>query len=121
MAKLDDADQKLLGPDHGEGDFSAQLHTLEKFGQTTREAHRICVEKRWSLKLRGGQRNKIIVRDLLGKIIRWVDVFKGIADQAVAVDQVHTALPWAGARFLLQVGRIKKIPYEIFEFAKFSS
>lgn len=103
LAKLDEADKKLLLAFGDVNDRSKRVDILDGFGQTTREAYEMCVRKRWSFKLPGGQGKKIIVRDLIGKTTHWLDVFKGIGDQAVNFDPAFAALPWAGARFLLQV------------------
>ena len=107
IAMLDEADKKLLAFDDN-NDPGARLNILDRFGQTTREAYDACVRKRWSFELPGEEGKKVIVRDLLGKITHWIEVFKSIGDQAVAFDPVHAALPWAGARFLLQVGTCTK-------------
>lgn len=60
-----------------------------------------CEDKRWKFELNGRQ---IILRDVADKIIVWIDKFKQIGDIAVSFDPVHAALPWAGIRFLLEVG-----------------
>lgn len=78
------------------------LDIIESYMSTTREAYKTCVRKRWQIKIPGKQ-EKIIVRDLLGKITHWIEVFKNVGDQAVSFDPGHAALPWAGARFLLQI------------------
>ena len=46
---------------------------------------------------------EIVLRDVLEKIIRWLNYFKAVGDAAVQYDPGHAALPWAGVRFLLQV------------------
>jgi hypothetical protein len=46
---------------------------------------------------------KVILRDVFDKIIRWIDTFKQVGDLAVQYDPVHTALPWTAIRFVLQV------------------
>lgn len=45
----------------------------------------------------------IILRDLLEKVMVWVNKFKEVVDVAIQYDPVHAALPWAAVRFLLQV------------------
>lgn len=45
----------------------------------------------------------MILRDVLDKIVRWIDIFKQVGDVAVQYDPAHAALPWAGIRFILQV------------------
>lgn len=103
MDKLDDADKQRLITFGDVTSPSQRLNVLDGVGQTTREAYEVCVRKRWSFKPPGAQGKRIIVRDLIGKITHWLEVFKGIGDQAVNFDPAFAALPWAGARFLLQV------------------
>jgi hypothetical protein len=49
------------------------------------------LEKRWKVSLRG---RHVILRDLFEKIVVWIEVFKGIGDQAVSCAPQHAALPW---------------------------
>ena len=44
------------------------------------------------------------VEKLMENVINWVDRFKSIGDIIAQYDPTHIALPWAGIRFLLQVG-----------------
>jgi hypothetical protein len=46
--------------------------------------------------------NGIIVRDVMEKIMHWVNCFKDVGDNAVQFDPGHAALPWAAVRFILQ-------------------
>ncbi|KAJ5109321.1 hypothetical protein N7456_005996 [Penicillium angulare] len=103
LAKLNQADQQLLAFDNNTH-AKTELDVLDEFGHVAREAYQVCIRKRWHFKLPGEHGKKIIVRDLLGKITNWINVFRSVGDQAAGFDQVHAALPWAGARFLLQVG-----------------
>jgi ankyrin repeat protein len=57
-------------------------------------------KKRWRISRRGKQ--DIIVRDVMEKIIFWIDRFKDVGDNAVQCDPGHAALPWAAVRFILQ-------------------
>lgn len=59
------------------------------------------MDRSWSFKRKNGE--KVIVRDVLAKVAKWVSHFKEVADIAVQYDPVHAALPWAGVRFLLNV------------------
>jgi hypothetical protein len=101
-AKLDKNDQDLLAFEDQD-----KLDILDKLRQTTREAYDTCVRKRWQVKLPGKHGEQIIIRDLLSKIAHWLQVFKEVGDQLVQYDPGHTALPWAGTRFLLQVSFAK--------------
>ena len=64
------------------------------------------IHKRWRIALwKSGK--KIILRDVLRKVSKWLGVFKQVGDVAVQFDPVHAALPWAAVGFLLQVGRLR--------------
>ena len=60
-----------------------------------------CEEQRWKVEIDGHQ---VILRDVAEKFFAWLHKFKEIGDVIVNYDPVHLALPWAGIRFLLQVG-----------------
>lgn len=104
-AKLDKVDQKLLDFDSDDGmkrTRQNELDILESLERTTREAYNTCVHKRWQITI-PGKGKKIIIRDLLSKVAHCIELFKSVGDQAVQYDPGHAALPWAGARFLLQI------------------
>jgi hypothetical protein len=101
MAKLKDADRKLLAFDTDDQILN-KLDPLYDLEETTREAYVICIRKRWQITI-PGQGKKVIVRDVLSKIAHWIEVFKSVGDQVVSYDPGHAALPWAGIRFLLQI------------------
>ena len=45
----------------------------------------------------------MVLRDILEKIIAWLDKFTAVGDVAAQYDPAHASLAWAGVRFLLQV------------------
>ena len=58
--------------------------------------------ERWGVvKFRG---KEVVLQDVGTKILHWLNRFKQIGDIIVQYDPAHAALPWAGFRFLLQVG-----------------
>ena len=59
-----------------------------------------CTRKRWKYIRSDGQ--KVVLWDVLNKIVKWVNKFKEIGDVAIQYDPGHAALPWAAIRFLLQ-------------------
>ncbi len=59
-----------------------------------------CDAKSWRFELHG---RTYILRDVAGKVVEWVNLFKQVGDTAIQYDPVHAALPWAGVRFLLEV------------------
>lgn len=79
----------------------SKLNILQDLHSITVKKRTECEDRRWKIKLNGRQ---IILRDLAEKIIMWIDKFKQIGDIAVNFDPVHASLPWAGVRFLFEVG-----------------
>jgi hypothetical protein len=71
--------------------------------RTAKEKRDICLRKRWKYRKWNGK--DLIVRDLLDKIVGFLDKFIAIGDVAMQYDPAHAALPWAGVRFLLRVGK----------------
>lgn len=78
----------------------SKLDILQHLRAAATEKQKDCEDKRWKYELNGRQ---IILRDVAGKIIVWIDKFKEIGDIAVNFDPVHASFPRAGIRFLLQV------------------
>lgn len=79
---------------------NTKLDILKKTLKTAGDQKQICLTKRWKFK-KGGE--EVVVRDVLEKIVRWVEYFKVVGDVAVQYDPIHASLPWAGVRFLLKV------------------
>lgn len=75
-------------------DFLRHLNTVVAKKQSD------CENQRWKFQLHG---REIILRDVAGKIIFWMEKVKQIGDIAVSFDPVHASLPWAGIRILLEV------------------
>lgn len=63
-----------------------------------------CLNKRWKIKGIGGR--EIILRDLCGKLLSWVNQFLSVVDVIAQYDPVHSSLPWAGIRLFLQVSKL---------------
>ena len=95
-------------------ELSSQRKTLENTGfgadsQETASAVKSTMDEilskrkgeQWKVKFRG---EDVVLRDVGTKILQWVDKFKQVGDTIVQYDPAHAALPWAGFRFLLQVG-----------------
>lgn len=61
----------------------------------------LSLRKRWKYTKPNG--DIIIVRDVLEKIVRWIEKFKETGDMIVQYDPGHAALPWAAVRFLLRI------------------
>ena len=79
---------------------SSKYDILRRTLETAEQKKQLCLSKRWKFERHGKQ---VIVRDVLQKVIKWLDYFKATGDAAMQYDPVHAALPWAGVRFLLQV------------------
>src|SRR5437764_3167429 len=88
-------------------DFSRpdKLAILDDILAAVEEKKKLCVEKSWKYKKSNGE--TIILRDVFEKMIKWMNKFKEVGDMMVQYDPGHAALPWAGVRFLLQVGDVK--------------
>ncbi|EXK25828.1 hypothetical protein FOMG_17528 [Fusarium oxysporum f. sp. melonis 26406] len=81
-------------------DFNHEkIETISVVLQLTENAQTECNAKAWRLR----RKNSITVsvRDVLAKVIKWVNRFKEIGDIAVQYNPGYAALPWAGIRFLL--------------------
>ncbi|KAK1756491.1 ankyrin repeat-containing domain protein [Echria macrotheca] len=65
------------------------------------EKRQLCLRKRWKFKRSNG--DEIVLRDVLEKIVKWVNLFKAVGDTAVQCDASNASLPWMAVRFLLQV------------------
>jgi len=94
--------KKLQPEDRNSLNFSYdKLSTLLQLEQEADEARKKCDERRLSYKRKNGE--KVILRDVLGKVVKWICMFKEVGDTVIQYDPAHAALPWAAVRFLLQV------------------
>jgi hypothetical protein len=73
---------------------------IEELVSITRTKQEECEKESYKFRFQG---KEIILRDVAGKIIGWLNKFKTVGDVVVNFDPVHASLPWAGVRFLLQV------------------
>lgn len=78
-----------------------RLDVLKNTLSFVEQQKEISLNKRLSCKGRHGE--KIILRDVFEKLIRWIVKFKEVGDIAVQADGGAACLVWAGVRFLLQV------------------
>ncbi|XWW92576.1 hypothetical protein V2A60_000501 [Cordyceps javanica] len=69
--------------------------------KTVNEKRQLCIRRQYKFKTPSGR--VVIIRDLLEKMAKWLDRFKGAVDAAVQYDPAHAALPWAAVRFILQI------------------
>ncbi|KXH45551.1 pfs domain-containing protein [Colletotrichum salicis] len=74
--------------------------SVDELLAATTKARESLDARSWSFTRNG---KKVIVRDVLTKVAKWVHHFKEVCDIAVQYDPGHAALPWAGVRFLLNV------------------
>ncbi|KAL9043407.1 MAG: hypothetical protein Q9214_003406, partial [Letrouitia sp. 1 TL-2023] len=99
LSKLSEEDKLTI-----DFEYPEKIKVLSDLHQLTYDAKLECDKKRWRFTRKSGE--TVIVRDLLGKVIKWVDLFRQVGDVAIQYDPVHAALPWAGVRFLLQVCKV---------------
>jgi hypothetical protein len=70
--------------------------------QVVEQKKQDCVKKQWNLYTnKAGE--KVPVRDVLGKMVEWIDKFKQVGDMAVQFDPGQATIPWAVVKMLLQV------------------
>ena len=74
---------------------------IEEILEEVRAKRETCLKNQWEFELCGRSVN---LRYQADKIISWLEKFKEVGDIAIQQDPSHAALPWAGIRFLLQVG-----------------
>ena len=80
---------------------ASRSHVLSKALTEAQESRKVCMQKCWKFKKHNGE--IIILRDVVEKIIVWVEKFIAVGDAAVQYDPVHAAPAWAAFRFVLQV------------------
>jgi len=96
LRKLDTQDATIF-----KDNVSDRWNILQEVLVIVQNAEKTSLEKRWKWKNRKGE--TIVLRDVFAKMVFWVDKLKNIGDLIIQYDPVHAALPWAAARFLLQV------------------
>ena len=96
-------------------DDQDELSVLTDLQELTEKAKDQCVKKRWRFQKPGRNGETLVLRDILAKMVHWLDAFKQIGDIVVQYDPGHAALPWAGVRFILQiaVGDIVKFGFVV--------
>ncbi|KAK4232693.1 hypothetical protein C8A03DRAFT_39714, partial [Achaetomium macrosporum] len=97
VAQLDEELRNIIVFDHLE-----KQEVVSELLKQTKIGIQHCKDKAWTFQ-RGKSGETIIVRDVLDKVVKWIDHFKQIGDIAVQYDPGHAALPWAGVRFLLEI------------------
>ena len=96
LSKLSQEEQQTISAIHeGKSDSIASLLAV------VQDSERVCISKQWRYRRKSGE--IVILRDLFGKVVKWLQRFREIGDIVVQYDPVHAALPWAGVRFLLEV------------------
>ncbi|KAF6809884.1 ankyrin repeat domain-containing protein [Colletotrichum musicola] len=93
-----------LTPELQKALYPVKTHKRDVLATVLKEAEAkraLSLRKRWNFTKPNG--DVIIVRDVLEKIMGWVQRFKDTGDIIVQYDPAHAALPWAAVRFLLQV------------------
>ena len=83
---------------------ASHAYILSKTLAEAQEIKQVCTQKCWTLKRRNGK--TIILRDVVEKIIVWVEKFIAVGDAAMQYDTAHAAPAWVAFRFLLQVKNI---------------
>ena len=96
LDSLSEKDKNTLGTNETGSNLD-----IEELIEAVREKREVCLENQWGFEFHG---QSINLRYQADKIISWLAKFKEVGDIAIQQDPSHAALPWAGIRFLLQVG-----------------
>ena len=96
VSKLSQDEQQAINTIH-----KGKLETVASVLKIVQDSERVSISKQWRYKRKSGE--VVILRDLFGKLVKWLQRFQEIGDIAVQYDPVHAALPWAGVRFLIKV------------------
>jgi hypothetical protein len=75
----------------------------EELIQIVQNSQDLCRSKQWVCWKSNGQR--VYIRDILDKVVVWLEKIDSVGSTIASYDQVHAALPWAGAQFLIKVRR----------------
>ena len=68
-----------------------KLQILVELRADAELSKQISIERRWKFVRKSGE--TVVIRDVFGKIVRWIDTFKQIGDIAVQYDPAHASLP----------------------------
>lgn len=96
FGNLSKEDKGIIDPQHTD-----KLDILKDILEAVEKKKQLCLRKRWKYNKSNGE--VVILRDLLEKVVVWVNKFREVVDVAVQYDPLHAALPWAAVRFLLRV------------------
>ena len=77
-----------------------KLTILEDAKQAALAAQDLRAKNQWKLKW---SNKDVLLRDVAGRVVDFIDKFATIGDLAVQYDPGHATLPWAGFRLLLGV------------------
>ncbi|KAF5713143.1 ankyrin repeat-containing protein [Fusarium globosum] len=94
---LNDDDRTLLESIHAHDNADRVLADLQ---ESIAQKEKISREKAWKITFSG---RRILIRDLLSKIVKWLDSFKAIGDIVSQIDPVHAGIPWSAVKLVLSV------------------
>ena len=98
MQNLDDEHREHLVV-FGKQDKIEVLKAIEELANDAKEQ---AIRAHWKFENPLSEK-KVILRDVFGKIMTWVERFMTIGDLIANCNPVHAALPWAGLKFILNV------------------
>ncbi len=76
-----------------------RLDVVSAVLQAADDRRQRCIRRQWRFTAPDGR--VIVVRDVLEKVVSWINRYKAVGDVASQYDPAHAALPWAAFRFLL--------------------
>ncbi|KAF3936556.1 hypothetical protein ABW19_dt0202736 [Dactylella cylindrospora] len=80
--------------------FHRKIDIVQSVISSAEDARDLARDRAWKVQWKG---EPIVIRDVMDKIITWVDKFKTIGDLAVQYNPGAASLPWVGVRFFLQI------------------
>lgn len=93
---------ELSSEDKQDLEFTRTDVRLQEIVEVVEQKKQDCIKKQWILYTnKAGER--VPVRDVLAKVVGWIERFKEMGDTAVQFDPGHATIPWAVVKMLLQV------------------
>ncbi|KAF7552222.1 hypothetical protein G7Z17_g4483 [Cylindrodendrum hubeiense] len=101
VERLTEDEKRWLKQVEGEPLTAPKTSAVDEMIRLVTEKQHQCEEKAWKTIKIGN--HEFSFRDVAKRSIVWLNKFKEIGDTIVQYDPVHAALPWAAARFILQI------------------
>ena len=104
IERLDSEDQKLCNE---VGDTVSKADVLRSLLEVAKAKQVECNAQKWECSLFG---RELVPRDIVAKIVKYIEKFQAVGDTVASFDPAHAALPWAAIKVLLQVRKVEVLP-----------